>query len=66
MYVCRSVTCISWFKDFTLCLEDYLKNKCHNLVIGSMRCKDLPHTICVSQWPLFYGLVILSRILKAI
>ena len=67
-YVCRSETCISWFKDITLFLKTtlYLMDKCHNLDIGSMRCKDLPYYIYVSQWPIFYGPVILSCILKTI
>ena len=64
--VWRSAICISWFKDFTLCLEDYLKDKCHNLDIGSMWCKDLPYCIYVGQWPIFYGQVILSCIVKTI
>ena len=29
-YVCRSVTCISWFSDFALYLEDHSMDKCHN------------------------------------
>ena len=33
------MTCISWFKDFTLCLEDYLMNKCPNLYIGACDAK---------------------------
>ena len=63
---CRSVTYISWSGDFVLYLEDYLMDKCHNWDIGSIRCKDLPHKIYLSQWPTFHGSVILSYILKTI
>ena len=64
--ICRSVTYISWSSDFTLYLEDYLMDKCHNWDIGSMWCKDLPHKKCVSQWPTFHGPVILFYILNTI
>ena len=64
IYVCRSVTYISWSSDFALYLEDYLMDKCHNWNIGSMWCKDLPHKMYVGQWPTFHGPVILSYILK--
>ena len=57
--VCRSATCISWFKDFTLCL-DYLRDKYHSLNTGSMRYKDVPYYIYVGQWPICYDPVILS------
>ena len=43
IYVCMSVTYISWSGDFALYFEDYLLDKCHNWDIGSMWCKDLPH-----------------------
>ena len=41
IYVCRSVTYISWSSNFGLYLEDCLINKCHNCDIGSIWCKDL-------------------------
>ena len=65
-YICRSVTCISWSNDFTLYLEDYSMDKCHNWNIGSVRCKDLnvPHKMYVGQRPTFHGPVILFYILK--
>ena len=40
-YICRSVTYISWSGDFTLYLENYLMDKCHNWNIGFVWCKDL-------------------------
>ena len=43
IYICMSVTYISWYNDFALYLEDYLIDKCYNWDIGSMWCKDLPH-----------------------
>ena len=54
----------SWTSDFSLCLEDFLMDKCHNWNIGSMWCKDLPHKMYVGQWPTFHGPVILSYVLK--
>ena len=62
LYICRSVTYISWSSDFALYLEDYLMGKCHNWNIGSMWCKDLPHKMYVGQWHTFHGPVILSYI----
>ena len=62
-YICRSVTYISWPSDFALYL-DYLMDKCRNWKIGSMWCKASSHKMYVGQWPTFYGLVILSYILK--
>ena len=43
IYGYRSVTYISWSTDFALYIEDSLMEKCHNLDIGSMWCKDLSH-----------------------
>ena len=59
-YICRSVIYILWSSDFALYLEDYLMDKCLNLSIESMWCKDMPHKMCVVQWPTFRGSVILS------
>ena len=65
--ICRSVTytCISWSSDFAICLEDYLME---NVIIGILEpCNaDLPHKMCVGQWPTFHSPVILSYILKTI
>ena len=57
-YICRPMTYISWSSDFALYLGDYLMDKCHNWITGSMWCKDLPHKMYVGQWPTFRGAVI--------
>ena len=64
IYVYRSVTYISWSNCFALYLEDYLMDRCHNWDIGSMWCKDLPHYMCVGQWPTFHHPVFLSYIIN--
>ena len=63
-HICRSVTCISWSRDFALYLKDYLIVTCHNWNIGSVWCKDLPHKMYVGQWPTLSCPVILFYILK--
>ena len=63
-FICRSVTYISCSSDFALYLEDYLIDKCHNWNIESKWGKDLPDKMCVGQWLMFHGPVILSYILK--
>ena len=65
-YICRSVTYISSSSDFPLYLEDYLMDSCDDWNISSMWFKDLPHKMCVCQWPTFYGPTILSYTLKTV
>ena len=38
-YIYRSVTYISWFRDFVLYLEDYLMDKCHNGLLDACDAK---------------------------
>ena len=67
IYVCRSVTYISWSSDFALYIEDCLMDKCHNLDICSMWCRFISLNVCgsvtyiswsidfVISWRLFDG-----------
>ena len=65
-YIYRSVTYISWSRDFALYRENYLMDEGRTLDNGSVWHKDGPHKIYVSQWPVFCGPVILLNILKAV
>ena len=72
--ICGPVTYILWSSDFTLCLEDFLMDKCHNCNIGSMWCKELPDKMlwvsdldfmvqyfCLISWRLLDGLMLYWR-----
>ena len=61
-YIYRSLTYISWCSDFALYLENYLMDEGHTSDNGSVWHKDWPHKICVGQWPIFGGPVILLHI----
>ena len=55
---------ISWSCDFTLCLDDYLLEKCHTWDISFMSPNDWPQNISRSVWLLVHGSVILLYILN--
>ena len=59
------MTYISWTSDFAY-HQDYLMDGHHSWYNGSVWYIDWPYQVYVGQWPIFYGPVILLRILKTI
>ena len=61
--ICRSLTYILWSSDFASYLEDSLMEKFCTWDNGSVCLKDRPCKICVGQWPIFHGPLILPYII---
>ena len=71
IYVCRSVTYISWSSDFAVQLEDYMMDNYHDWDIGAeidlikyMWVSDLHFMVqwfCLLSWRLFDGLMLYWR-----
>ena len=65
LYICRSVTYISWLSDFASYREDHLMGRCPKCYIGCMCCKVFYlFKMYVGQAPTFHDPVILFYILK--